>query len=270
MIESSRGCPYSCVFCSVNSEHRVRPPEKVCDEIEYFNEMFGVKHFMFCDPIFAFPKAWGLRLLTCMIKRGIRKKIEWNCETRADTIDDEIAEALREAGCTGVGLGIETGDDELMRGINKELTVNACRRAVGSLKRVGIGVLGLFTIGNPGETKEATLRTIEFAKELKIEGAKFSTVVPYPGTELWRRYLDGRKFSDEDWDRFSPYTSCPPYRMEWTEISPKELVKIQTKTHILFYISPRRFFGLLRSRRFEIFKICFRVIAYIMGSKRTP
>lgn len=261
-ILGSRGCPFSCNFCMVQMgrKYTIRSPENICDEMETFYENFGCKHFWFVDPLFPPSKSLGLKILSYMIKRGIGKKMSWDCETRAQIIDDELAEALKESGCELVALGIEGGNDKILENINKKQTVEEVRKAVKSLKKYGIRVMGLYMLGTPGENEKLAEETIKFARNLGTYGAKFSITVPYPGTELWENYIKGKyEFKEEDWDRFSSYISELPYKMEWTELTPKKLIKLQRKAHIYANLTFDKVIKLLLDRGsdiiFSIFKI---------------
>ena len=229
---ASRGCPYNCSFCMVQMgrNYVIRSSQSICDELEIFNADFGCRHFWFVDPLFPPPsKKKALEVLSYMAERiGRRKgreKITWDCETRADLIDDEVAEALKEAGCELVAIGVESGDDKVLNAVNKKLDVSRIKKAVKSLKKHKIRIMGLYMIGNPGETVSSFLKTLRFAKELGVDASKFSVAVPYPGTELWEKYINGKfQFSEDDWEKFSSYSFDFPYPMYWTNI-PQEKIK---------------------------------------------
>lgn len=262
-ILGSRGCPFSCNFCMVQMGRRytIRSPENICDEMELFYEKYGCRHFWFVDPLFPPSKSVGLKIMSYMAKRGIGKKITWDCETRADIVDEELAEALREAGCTLVALGIEGGDDKILENINKKLKIETVRKAVKALKKYGIRTMGLYMLGTPGETIELAEKTIKFARELKTYGAKFSITVPYPGTEIWEQYVKGKyEFKEEDWDRFSSYNPDYPYELTWTEIKPKKLIELQRKAHIYANLSLEKVIRFILDRGVDFFSGGFRTL----------
>ncbi len=252
---ASRGCPYSCNFCMVQlgRKYVIRSPENICNEIELFYERYKVGHFFFCDPLFPPSKKVALKIFSYMEKRGIQKLTTWSTETRADVIDDEVADALKSSGCSVVALGIEGGDSEILRNINKSIKLEHVEKAVRALKKAGIRVMGLYMLGTPGETKKLSEKTIKFARKLKTCGAKFAITVPYPGTEIYEKYIKGKyTFKDDDWDYFSPYISSFPYSMEWTNIQPYELVKLQKKAYIYANLHIKNIFLFLIERRREI------------------
>ncbi|GBD03185.1 2-hydroxyethylphosphonate methyltransferase [bacterium HR19] len=262
---ASRGCPFSCNFCMVQlgRKYIIRSPENICDEIEYFYDKFGCRHFWFVDPLFPPSKKLGLKIMEVMIKRGISKKVSWDCETRADMIDDELAEAMKEAGCELVALGIEGGDEKILENINKKMKLDQIISAVSSLKKYNIKVMGLYMLGTPGETEELTRKTIKFARKLDTSGAKFSITVPYPGTELYEKYIKGKyQFKDEDWDRFSSYSVDYPYKMEWTDIPPKKLLYFQRLANFYVNFSLKKAIRLILDRGIFFFLDLFKSIFY--------
>lgn len=266
---ASRGCPYSCNFCMVQlgRKYTIRSPENICNELELFYDKFGCKHFWFVDPLFPPSKKLGLKIIEMMIKRGINKKVSWDCETRADIIDDELAEAMKESGCELVALGIEGGDEKILENINKKMKIEKIVQAVNSLKKYKIKVMGLYMLGTPGETEELARKTIEFARKLDTSGAKFSITVPYPGTELYEKYLKGKyDFKDEDWDKFSSYSINYPYKMEWTEIPPKKLLYLQRKANFYANFSFKKIFRAILDRGFsflsDMLKVALHSIFY--------
>lgn len=255
-ILASRGCPYSCNFCTVSmgNKYTIRSPENICDEIETFYENFGIKNFFFIDPLFPPSKSIGLKILGYMSKRRIKNIVSWQCETRAEIIDDELSEALREAGCQLVSLGIETGEEYLLQNLNKKQRIESIVKAVKSLKKFGIKIMGLYMLGVPGETKELAERTIRFAKSLDTDITRFSILVPYPGSELYERYIKGKyEFTDDDWDSFTTYPSSPsyPYKIDWTDLTPKELISLQLKAHIYTNLSLKKVSRTIFFRKWE-------------------
>ncbi len=254
---ASRGCPYSCNFCMVQlgRKYTIRSPEKICDEIEYFCERYQTEHFLFCDPLFPPSKTKGLEMLKYFNRRGIQKITTWSIEARVDIIDYELSCALRDSGCNLVALGIEGGDNQILKNVRKNITIDQVKEAVRSLKKAGLRVMGLYMLGTPGETEELTKKTIRFSRSLRTHGAKFAITVPYPGTELYEKYINGKYFfSDDDWDRFSPYTDSPPYELSWTYIPPKKLVRFQKIAYISSNISVRNILLYIKERFPDILK----------------
>ena len=122
--------------------------------------------------------------------------ITWSCLSRIDNISDEIANAMKNAGCTNVYLGIESGNDEILKLMNKKIDKAAVRRGVGVFKNNGIQCAGFFIVGYPGETVGTIEETFEFALSLGLDEISFNVPYPLPGSKLYDR-ISG--ISDDDW-----------------------------------------------------------------------
>ncbi len=118
------------------------------------------------------------------------RKIEWACNSRVDTIDEEMARAMKAAGCFMVAFGVESGDDEVLRKIDKKATADDARRGVALTKRAGIKVSAYFLLGLPWDTRESIRQTVQFACELDPDIAEFFYVYPFPGTEFHRQAVE--------------------------------------------------------------------------------
>jgi len=191
-IQGSRGCPFACTFCSQDTMYkrvRVRTAESVVNELEFVHHTYGTTVFGFIDAIFPLSPKQGHEFADEMIRRGLHKKVCWFTETRVDLVDYELLKHLAAAGLRFIQYGIESGDDMVLnRLMRKKTGVNQARKALKWTRDLGIHSFGLFVVGMPGETREQILKTIQFAKELDPDVAKFNVAVPFPGSELWERY----------------------------------------------------------------------------------
>jgi len=127
--------------------------------------------------------------------------ISFSCNSRVDTLDLEVAQALRKAGCVRVTLGVESGSqrvlDYLKKGIRKEQVVDA----VGVLKEVGIDPYLYFMINTPVETYDTLKETEDFIDELGVDEVEVSMLTPLPGTELWDTYLQ-QGGEEKEWYKY--------------------------------------------------------------------
>lgn len=184
---SSRGCPFHCIYCSkpiFGNIFRARSPENILEEIEFLKEEYKIKEIIFYDDIFTFDKERIKKLCQLFIEKKLN--IRWKCETRVNFVDEELLHLMKKAGCYLIGYGIESGSQRVLGILKKGITIEMVEKAVGMTKKAGIGVLGYFMIGIPGETEEELKETINFAKNLDIDFALFSIATPYPGTELYQ------------------------------------------------------------------------------------
>lgn len=200
-IFSTRGCPFHCHFCSNRVWKlqppflRLRSPKNVMDEIEELSKNFGIQeYFDHADEINAVMN-WTLELCREKIRRKL--KIPWKAMIRADNMTKELARLMARSNLWYVHLGIESGNQETLQGVNKKITleqvINCCR----ILKKEGIKICGLFMLFNVWENKgrlmfediRKTINTLNFSRKLLemklIDNFTCSQATPYPGSLLY-------------------------------------------------------------------------------------
>lgn len=238
-ILGSRGCPYRCTFCCLGYmgvKYRTRDAGKIVDEFEYLIERFKVRQVSFVDAIFPLTKSQGEKFCNEMIKRKINKKVVWTVETRVDLIEEELLKIMKEAGCRRIIFGIESGVPELLKRINKNYTPEDVKKAVDMCRKAGIETVGLFMIGLPGEDEKMTFQTINFAKRLNLDFAKFAITVPLPGSKIYYDLKKEGKLERADWENFTTFNPDPKKLVIATEkISPERLIELQRIAHKEFY-----------------------------------
>ncbi len=201
-IITSRGCPYRCSYCSkpiFGDKFRGQSPERVVDEVAYYQEKFGIKELAFYDDVFTLNKKRAYAIADEILKRGL--KICWTCETRVNLVDKELLRHMKQAGCYAIAYGIESASPEILDILNKDITLEQVEEAVGITREVGLQTIGYFMIGSPGEGPETISQTIQFAKRLKLDFAQFAVTTPFPGTELYNLYLKNSG-NDIPWENF--------------------------------------------------------------------
>jgi len=244
LISGSRGCPYRCTFCSLHvmgPRRRKRSVPNLVDEIEWLHERFGMKQVAFVDPIFPIGRKEGLHFADEMMRRGLHRKVKWVTETRVDLLDEEMLRHCHEAGLERVMFGIEVGDDAVLAGINKRFVVQESRDAIALCRKLGVQTVGFFMIGVPGDTPASMERTIEFARELEPDFAKFTVFVPYPGTTDYNNLKkDGKLIGDhEKWSRYTSYPTRdnpPVYLPEGVTVD--EMIRIHRRAFRRIYARP--------------------------------
>lgn len=190
-IITLRGCPYTCIYCSVpaSSERktRYRSAESVVSEIAELRERWRVPYLFFHDSVFTLHRKRTLAILDGLIERGLR--VPFACQTRTDRVDPELLERMKEAGCQQIFFGIESGHTESLRRMNKGMPLEDIREAVGWVKALGLRCAGFFMVGFPWETAEHLDATADFATTLDLDAVSLFSATPLPGTALWD--LDG-------------------------------------------------------------------------------
>lgn len=238
MISSSRGCPYPCYFCTPNylGRVRVRDPIEVVDELQADINKFKATRFQFADATLSLLDENAITLCDEIIKRGLNTKIEWDCETRADKVDANLLNKLKEAGCKWIALGVETGSERILKDIIKKgETKDDIRKAVSLIKAAGIKVRCLFILGHYSETVETIRETIDFALELNPDGISFGLMVPNPGSKIRamaEKGEGGLRILHNRWEDYNQLNfSC----LESAALPLDELKKWQSKAYFTFY-----------------------------------
>jgi radical SAM superfamily enzyme YgiQ (UPF0313 family) len=172
----------------------------VLDEIEHLIKRFGIRELAFYDDVFTMDKKRAAAIAEGIITR--RLKLQWTCETRVNLVDPELLRLLKKAGCYAIAYGIESASPEILATIDKNISPEQVVKAISMTRQTGIQTVGYFMIGSPGETPATIQQTISFAKRLKLDFAQFAITTPFPGTELYRRYLKDHDNETAVWEDF--------------------------------------------------------------------
>ncbi len=242
-VVASRGCPYRCNYCCLEaqgSDYRRRSVRSVVDEIEHDHVRFGVRQVGFMDPIFPLGDRHAIEFSREMIRRGLQNKVSWLSELRTDSVTEEGLSWMARAGCRRLVFGIESGVDGLLETAGKSNTIATSRRTIESCRRLGIGTVGLFMLGLPGETPEQTRQTIEFACSLPLDFAKFAVTVPFPGSELFEEMAREGRLPHRDWEQYTTFNPDAERIVVASDLqSPQELLDSLRFATARFYLRPR-------------------------------
>lgn len=214
-VQTTRGCPYNCEFCSVTSfngiKYRQRPIEDVLDEIEQIDN----KILFFCDDNLIGnsknEKERAKNLFKGMIERGIKK--EWGAQASLNITDDEeLLRLARKSGAVSFLLGVESIVPETLKEMKKGVNLKRdYKTVINKLHDYGIGAVGSIMFGNDHDTPDVFDATAEFVLESKLDAVQYCTTTPFPGSKLYGRLKkEGRLFRTNypsDWkfyDGFHP------------------------------------------------------------------
>lgn len=200
-IITSRGCPYGCTFCANHAvwgsrKVRYRSAQNVVDEVLQVKDKYGVKKFIFWDDHLTTLRQRVIDLCNQLIDR--KADIEWISFARANTLDKNLLDLMKRAGCIEIQLGVESGCDRVLKMINKNVSCDQNRKGISLLREAGIRSHVFLMVGFPSETKEEMRETMSFYRELKPDSALISVVTPYPGTELFN-HAQNNGLKDIDW-----------------------------------------------------------------------
>lgn len=198
-VSTSRGCPFSCAFCSNNvvfgKKYRFRSAKSVVDEIELLIKKYNARGIYFREDLFTVNKKRVIETCHEIKVRGL--KLKWECEARVDTVDEEMLSVMKEAGCELVWCGVESGSQETLDRLSKGITVAQVRQAYNLFRKIGIRAGASYIIGVPGETIDDIHETISFAEELKSAFADFNIFMAYPTSPLYEYVKQNKLYEVE-------------------------------------------------------------------------
>lgn len=196
---TARGCPYTCRWCSrsvFGESHRRRSPSNVADEVAEIVERYQPEMLWYVDDVFTIHKGWILKYQAEMSRRGLR--VPFECISRAERIDEEVAGALARLGCSRLWIGSESGSQRVLEAMDRRITVEQVQRATRLLQARGIQVGMFIMLGYVGEEESDLEATIAHLKASSPDA--FLTTVAYPikGTEYFEQ-VRGQIAANGDW-----------------------------------------------------------------------
>jgi anaerobic magnesium-protoporphyrin IX monomethyl ester cyclase len=235
---TSRGCPYSCVFCSNcivwGKAWRARSPKNVVDELEHLVKTYGISQIDFSDDNMTLDRKRMADICDMIVERGLH--VEWFTPNgiRADTLDEQLLRKMKTAGCKKIRIAPESGVQRVVNDvIGKNLDLNSVEQAVVACKKVGVKVGCFFVIGLIGETKADIEETIKFAYKLKRLGADnfiFSIAMPLYGTAFYEQAKEGGFLRDG----FCDYAlAATEPLIETAEFSADDLRELCTRANLV-------------------------------------
>lgn len=275
---ATQGCPYQCVFCDTRVHGRKlrnHGTEKLIRTIKYLVDVYGMKGLLFHDSVFTIDKSFVEDFCQQLITNKL--DVSWTCFTRVDCVTTEMLALMKRAGCWSISYGLESGNPESLKLIKKNTTIQQAKQAVAWTKKAGIQVIGSFILCLPGEDEQMTLRTIEFAKKLKLDTAVFFLPVPFPGTELYDLcQTDGGLAQNITWEQYRQWMDPVNPLYVNPKIGKKRMVELYDYAVRSFYTSPATVLrALMNIRSFSDIKkyiTGFRSIVGILirSFKKTP
>ena len=212
-IQTSRGCPYNCVYCDIPSlfdgKWRHRSSEHVLGEMQRLNDM-GYRSIYFTDDHFLLKRKRITDICNGIIERGF--DFRWGCEGRVDSVAVDQLPLMGRANCTFLAYGIEAGSQKILDRLNKNQSLDQIEYAVREAKRNGIErTHGFFLVGSPDETEREIMESFRFAARLELDTFSFNRLCVYRGTPLWQEYIDRGIIDDEhDWHKWFKCSDIDP------------------------------------------------------------
>jgi radical SAM superfamily enzyme YgiQ (UPF0313 family) len=204
-IIGGRGCPFQCMFClwpqvMHGRKYRLRTAENIVDEMEYdLAHWPEIKkgEFFFEDDTFTVNRKRAYAICEEILRRKLR--VTWSINSRADVVDFELFKLMKKAGCRLILVGFESGDQQMLQKMKKNITVERMKEFVDLVKKAGLQIHGCFVLGLPGETRETIEKTIQFALDTRMDTVQFSAAIPFPGTDYYQVCQEAGLIEAKDW-----------------------------------------------------------------------
>jgi len=229
----TRGCPGKCTFCnSALTTLRTRSAEHVVNEIKMLWETYNIKEIQFYDDTFTIMKKNVFKFCDLMIEADM--DISWCAFVRADCFNEALAKRMKQAGCHQILIGVESGDEQILKNIRKPIDCERIAEAVRIARDNGIDSRCAFIFGNMGETVETLKKTIQFSIDLDPDIALYNICTPYPGTQLFKWARENNRLVSEEWSDYE----LSGFLMNLETIETEEIYKYYKDAHRNFYLRP--------------------------------
>ncbi len=240
MLYTARGCPFQCTFCASKANFgrsvRLRSPESIVKEIEFYKERYGIRQIIFYSDTLVINRKHINELCDLLMKR--KTGIVWCCFSTVEALNLELARKMKAAGCFMISFGLESGNEDMLRRMKKNYqSVKMAKQVIRDVRRAGITPIGSFLLGHPGDSEEIIEETIQYALDLPLSYAAFATVVPFPGAPIFT-YAKEKGILPEtitDWSGFEEYRD--PFVL--SEVPKEKLLYYLKLAFRKFYFRPQ-------------------------------
>lgn len=233
-ILPTRGCLFNCIFCAqhdINQKRvRRRSPGNIVDEIEQVIKEQGVRNFVFFDETFNLYSEFNINVCEEILKRNL--KIKWWCSARPDFVDEETVRKMKKSGCIEMRFGIESANDEILKYLGKNTSVEKIKKGIEITRKVGMNFSLQCIFGTPMESEETIKNTMSFIREANPLYVSFNILTPLPGSILFEQIKDRLDLADGLKNFDILHTDYP-----FGKYSSEELSGIIKRAYINYYLS---------------------------------
>ncbi len=249
MILTTRGCPFKCSFCGCNlifgKKLRKKSIEKIDQELAYLKNNYGVEGVWIIDDTFTVNREHVTAVSKLLKKHGL----VWGCQSRVNTIDEEMIRIMKENGCIQIDFGVESGSQRILDEIiQKGIKIDQVKKAFELARKYHIRTLANFMIALPTETLEELEMTKKLADQIKADVYIFSIATPLPGTKLYD--LVGVPISPEEYNSLNWVGSPLTKRLNKSAIEDPVMERFSLQKKYYFRAFLKSFFSLENIRFF--------------------
>jgi len=254
-IITSRGCVYSCSYCSssliMGKKFRSRSPNNVVDEIQELIDQYQIKDIGFMDDTFMLNKRRANDIANEIKARDL--DLSFVASSRVDSVDQNLLQNLKNSGLKTIYYGVESGSQRILDLMKKGITLKQAEDAVKSAKNVDLEVLTSFILGYPGETEEDMNKTIKFSTKLDSDYSQYSILTPFPGTPIYNELKEKNLIDNGDWNEYTVLK--PVLKYDEMGLNKKMVERKLAIAYLKYYARPKY---LLNHR--HMFKVMFQTV----------
>ncbi len=246
MMETTRGCSFSCEFCCLSMPVRERSPADVESELRDLQHRYDLREVHFIDPTFTLHRSRAEEL----IERVGRLRIKWSCKTRVDKVDDRLASRMAAAGCYLIAFGVESGEDDILDALHKSASGERAVETFAVCRRHRIRTTAYLLLASPAETEAHVDRTIAYVRRLAPDYVLYDLLQADPANPLTQRRIADGAFSANDLDRY--YLSDEPSVLHAETVAGHRMPVARSRIKRAsgdFYVRPRYFWERVRDLR---------------------
>ena len=262
---TARGCPFRCFFCAFpntlySHEFRSQSPARVIEEAKYLSDEFGIREIRYDDDTFEVNKKRVFEI--CDKFKEEKLDLIWNTQNRPGLMTPDLCRRMKEAGCVRMMFGAESGDDDILKKMNKGTTVEEIERGEMYARKAGIILHNCFMFGFPWDTMETMKKTIGFACKLNAEFTQFSIATPLPGTPFYDMMKSQGLLIGEDWERDSFHAAS----IKTFHLTPDQVNSFFNSIRRKYYFRPAYFWLTAKQcmKSYDYFKQTLRLVPNLL------
>ena len=245
-VLTSRGCPWRCTFCSrgvFGHNYRKRSAKNVLDEIQILIKKYNIKEVHFIDDTLTLDRSHIEEICHEIINRGWDLKWATPNGVNINTLDYNLLNLMKEAGCYSLSFGVESGNQETLDYIKKHQSLKKIKEVFNTCHKIGLETVAFIIIGFPNEDRIKIDQTLKFLKEIKADVADIHMLIPLPGTELYDELNAKGYIMERDWGKYV-FHNLPVYRTDY--FSPEEIFNEYKRIYSAYHLRPAYFFSRLK------------------------
>lgn len=237
---TTRGCPFNCKFCKDPGKNRYKeyPLESIKKQISVLVNERQIEWISFVDDTFTYNRDRVIEL--CKWIKSEKLNFKWTCCTRADTLDEDLIKIMRSAGLHYTIIGVEAGNEEIRKAINKSISSEQYISIINILRKNRVRVLCSYVLGNPGETYNQIRKTIKFSNQLNANYAQYYNMTALPQSPIFKYGIDECVFGEKIWSNYMLKQSDLPYYVP-SGLSLKKLKRMKYFAFVRYYLRPKKF-----------------------------